>query len=143
MLMAELANCVRCNQVFVKTVRNICQDCYREEEEAFEKVYKFLSKRENREATLKEIVIATEVDEELIIKFIRENRLRTSHFPKLSYPCENCGIPIVSGKLCANCSESLLKAFERQKTIDKRQQQVSHRNQDRIDTYYTIDKREK
>lgn len=141
--MAELANCARCNQVFVKTVRDICLDCYREEEKAFEIVYKFLSKRENREATLQEIVKATGVDEELIIKFIRENRLRTSQFPKLSYPCEKCGIPIVSGTLCANCSDSILEQFKRHEEIEKKQREMSQREQDRIDTYYTIDKHKK
>src|SRR5690625_6316215 len=75
--MHELANCANCNQVFVKTVRDICRDCYEAEEKAFEIVYRFLSKRKNREATLKEIVEATEVEESLIIKFIKEKRLRT------------------------------------------------------------------
>src|SRR5699024_11374641 len=86
--MGELANCSRCNNVFVKTLRDICQQCYREEEEAFETVYRFLSQRKNREATLMEIVEATGVEEELVIKFIKEKRLRTSQFPKLAYPCE-------------------------------------------------------
>lgn len=143
MYMAELANCVRCNQVFVKSVRDICLDCHREEEKAFEKVYKFLSKRENREATLQEIVKATDVDEALIIKFIRDNRLRTSQFPKLSYPCESCGIPIVSGTLCANCSDSILEQFKRHEEIEKRHQEVSKRERERIDTYYTIDRHKK
>src|SRR5690625_5643347 len=73
----------------MKTTQDICPDCVRKEEKAFQKVYRFLSKRENREATIAEIVKATEVEEELIIKFIRTNRLQRSRFPKLAYPCEN------------------------------------------------------
>lgn len=140
--MAQLANCIRCNQVFAKTVRDICQDCYREEERAFEIVYKFLSQRKNREATLQEIVEATKVDEELIIKFIRTNRLQTSRFPKLSYPCEKCGIPIVTGKLCANCSESILSEFKQHESLDRRQEKLE-KERDRIDTYYSIEKHKK
>src|SRR5690625_7951722 len=117
--MAELANCARCNQVFVKSVRDICLDCYREEEEAFEKVYKFLSKRENREATLEEIVKATKVEEELIIKFIRTNRLQKSRFPKLAYPCERCGVHISKGKLCENCSRSIILGLKQNEEVGR------------------------
>src|SRR5699024_6023902 len=141
--MSELAYCVRCNQVFAKTVRDICLDCYREEEKAFEIVYKFLSKQENREATLQEIVNATEIEEELIIKFIRNNRLRTSQFPKLSYPCERCSTPIVSGTLCANCSDSILKQFKHHEAIEQREKEVTQREREKISTYYTLDKHEK
>ncbi|SFA88166.1 flagellar operon protein TIGR03826 [Lentibacillus halodurans] len=110
--MAELANCSRCGNVFVKSIRDVCQACYKEEEEAFQVVYRFLSKRENREATMKEIIKATDVEEELITKFIKEGRLRTSDFPKLAYPCERCGVGIVRGKLCANCSDDLKNDLE-------------------------------
>lgn len=40
--MAELANCARCNAVFVKGVRSVCQNCYKEEEKEFETVCRFL-----------------------------------------------------------------------------------------------------
>src|SRR5690625_242865 len=105
--MTELGNCERCGAVFAKGIRDICQKCYREEEAAFKTVYSFLTKRKNREATLAEIVRATEVEEELIIKFMKENRLRTSMFPKLAYPCEKCGTNIVEGRLCASCSSQI------------------------------------
>src|SRR5690625_7876288 len=86
--MIELGNCAQCGEVFAKSLRDICPRCYREEEEAFEIVYRFLMKRKNREATMNEIVEATKVKEELIIKFIKQKRLRTSQFPQLAYPCE-------------------------------------------------------
>src|SRR5699024_1306103 len=53
--MSELANCVRCGDVFAKQTRNICPDRYKEEEEAFDKVYRFFCDRKNREATVDEI----------------------------------------------------------------------------------------
>ncbi|HLR74572.1 MAG TPA: TIGR03826 family flagellar region protein [Virgibacillus sp.] len=141
--MGELANCSRCNNVFVKTLRDICQQCYREEEEAFETVYRFLSQRKNREATLMEIVEATGVEEELVIKFIKEKRLRTSQFPKLAYPCEKCGTHIVSGKLCTNCSETLLQDLERHEQIEARQLELDRKEKEKINIYYTLDKHKK
>lgn len=138
--MGELANCSRCNAVFVKTSRDICPNCYREEEEAFQKVYRFLSKRENREATMAEIVKATGVEEELIIKFIRMNRLEMSRFPKLAYPCERCGVDIVSGKLCEECSQEIIAEFEQHEKLDQRLQQ--ERERCGVTTYYSIKQKE-
>src|SRR5690625_3487895 len=120
--MAELANCSRCNNVFVKSVRNICHNCYQAEEEAFQTVYDFLKKRKNRQATVLDIVEATEVEEALVVKFIREGRLQTSNFPKLSYPCENCNQPIITGKYCTECSESILSEFKRLDDLDEKQE---------------------
>lgn len=121
--MAELANCLNCDAVFVKNVRSICKKCYDSEEEAFEVVYSFLTKRKNREATMEEIVKATGVSEKLITKFIRENRLRKSEFPNIGYSCEMCDTKITSGKLCSVCSKTILNEYEYQEEIDKRQEE--------------------
>jgi len=110
--MGELANCSRCGKVYVKTIRDFCQDCYKEEEKAFRKVYAFLKERKNREATVPEIVEGTNVEEELITKFIREGRLRPSEFPKLNYPCERCLEPIQTGRYCLKCINELKKDLE-------------------------------
>lgn len=118
--MAELANCSRCEAVFIKTMRDICQDCYKEEETAFKKVYRFLSDQKNREATMDEIIEATGIEASIITKFIREKRLRTSQFPKLAYPCERCSANIITGKLCIKCSEQLRKELELHEETQKR-----------------------
>src|SRR5690625_899043 len=89
--MAELANCINCGVVFVKNIRNICRNCFEAEEKAFETVYQFLLPRKNRQATIIDIVDATGVEEKLIIKFMKEKRLRTSDFPMLAYGCDRCG----------------------------------------------------
>lgn len=102
-VMAELAHCANCDKVFVKTIRNICHTCYLEEEKMFDKVYAFLRIKENRSATLREVHEATGVPEKTIIRFVKEGRLRTAKFTNLTYPCDSCGAPITSGKLCKNC----------------------------------------
>ncbi|MEN1967325.1 TIGR03826 family flagellar region protein [Lentibacillus sp. N15] len=138
-MMAELANCTRCDAVFVKTFRDICQTCYREEEQAFTTVYQFLREQKNREATLPEIVEATGIDEKLIIKFIKEKRLRPSEFPKLAYPCEKCGTNIISGTLCATCSRELLKELETGEAIKRRTKERKERLEKQARVYYTLD----
>lgn len=132
--MAELANCSRCDAVFVKTLRDICQDCYKEEEKAFETVYRFLSDRKNREATMMEITRATGVEEYLLIKFIKEKRLRTSQFPKLAYPCERCGVDIVKGRLCGTCSADIKDGLEQHEESEKRKAEKTVREKN---TYYS------
>jgi len=137
---AELANCSRCGKVFVKSIRDVCQSCHQEEEEAFRVVYRFLTKRENREATVMEVVKATGVEEELIIKFIKQRRLRTSEFPKLAYPCKRCGVDIVSGRLCANCAEELRNDLEQHEKKNKFEASRKDRHEK---IYYSIDKHKK
>lgn len=141
--MAELANCARCSEVFVKGTRAICPRCYREEEKAFETVDQFLRERKNREATLLEIVEATGVEEEQIISFIKRKRLLPSQFPNLGYPCEKCDTPITSGKLCTDCSKSILKAWERHEKMEQRQKEREEAVNKRSRVYYAVDQDKK
>lgn len=77
------------------------------EEKLYEIVYRFLRKRENRAATVERIVEATGVEESLLHKWVRKNRLQPAMFPNLGYPCDNCGKLTNVGKLCASCSQKL------------------------------------
>lgn|SRR5699024_1393081 len=129
--MGELANCSRCGEVFVKTTRDICHNCYQLEEKAFNTVYKFLSIRKHRQATIPEIVEATGVEEELIFKFIKQKRLRNSDFPNLTYPCERCGKPISSGKICQECKQEIEKEIQFQEEIDKKAEEVTKEQQNK------------
>lgn len=140
--MAELANCTRCNAVFLRGIRDICQNCYKEEEAAFQTVYRFLKERKNREATLLEIVESTGVEETYITKFIKERRLLPSEFPKLAYPCEKCGTNIVKGKLCLSCTEELKKDLRMFDKTEEKLAKVRDADQ-RHETYYAMDKHEK
>ncbi|HZG59670.1 MAG TPA: TIGR03826 family flagellar region protein [Anoxybacillus sp.] len=109
----KLENCPNCGRLFVRNqFRDICENCYREEEKEFEKVYNFLRKRENRLATIAQIVEATGVKESLLMKFIKTGRLKIAQFPNLGYPCDRCGALIREGKLCVNCSTDLNKQLE-------------------------------
>jgi len=106
--MAGLENCPQCGNLFVKnSLREVCDNCYKEEEKKYDKVSKFLRKRENRAATIATIVEATEVEEDLIYKWVKKGRLHTTHFPNLGYPCSKCGTLISTGTLCKNCASKI------------------------------------
>lgn len=116
--MAELMNCPNCGGLFVKTnLRDVCEKCYKQEQIAFETVYTFIRKKENRTATIVETSEGTGVDEELIIKFIKSGRLRLAQFPNLGYPCRKCRTIIREGNLCVDCTNELrneLSSFEKE-----------------------------
>ncbi|MGX1983401.1 flagellar operon protein (TIGR03826 family) [Thermolongibacillus altinsuensis] len=129
----NLENCPNCGRLFIKSqFHDICQSCYREEEEAFEKVYHFLRKRENRMATMAQVVEATGVKESLLMKFIKSGRLKLAQFPNLGYPCDRCGTLIREGRLCANCSTDLSKQLE---MLQKEEEMKKRRHMERV--YYT------
>lgn len=141
--MAQLANCSSCGNIFAKTMRDICPACYKAEEEAFKIVYKFLSLRKNREATMEEIVERTGVEQELIIKFMKQKRLRSSKFPKLSYPCEQCGVAIVEGIVCHACATKVKEAINQHTELEQKEEERKKRLEDHQSIYYsTINQRD-
>ncbi len=106
--MGELRNCPKCGGFFNYTgVREVCPKCTQDEEKMYEIVYRFLRKRENRAATVERIVEVTGVEEELLYKWVRKNRLQPALFPNLGYPCDQCGRITTSGKLCNECADGL------------------------------------
>ncbi|WP_163099306.1 TIGR03826 family flagellar region protein [Peribacillus alkalitolerans] len=136
--MGELANCPKCDAIFVKSAfRDVCDPCFKEEEKLFEKVYNFIRKKENRTATMNQVVEGTEVDEVLIVKFIKTGRLKLAHFPNLGYSCEKCGTTIRDGKICGACAvqlKSQLSSFEKE---EQRKKEINERSKV---TYYTRDR---
>lgn len=135
----ELTNCPNCGEVFAKNVVDVCPKCYRVEEEAFQKVYKFLQKQKNRSAALPEIANETEVEEELIIKFLKQNRLRASEFPQLMYPCESCGKLISEQRYCKECTSAITSEWgEAKKKVENPPEE-----KERQSVYYFIDPKRK
>ena len=130
--MGELANCPTCGRLYTKNpVRDVCENCYREEEQAYDRVYAFLRKRENRAATVETIVEKNDVTEELVYKWVRKGRLLVAHFPNLGYPCEHCGTLIQKGKLCNSCASRLKNDLERFENEQHRQEELLRKR-----TYY-------
>lgn len=132
--MNELSNCSKCGNIFVKTpFKDICHDCFKEEEKMYETIYQYLRKKENRKANLSKVVEDTDISEDLILKFIRDGRLKLALFPNLAYPCENCGTMIRTGRMCQTCSHEItseLKVFEREelrrKELEEREKRSTY-----------------
>lgn len=133
--MLELSNCDNCGKVFAKGIKDICPECYKKEEEDFKTVYKFLMKRKNREATIPVIVEETGVKEDLIIKFMKQNRLRSSDFPMLAYKCEKCGASINKGLICENCSSEIKTQVQIIEETEEREMERKKRIENQK-TYY-------
>lgn len=138
--MGELANCPNCGAVFVKNqFRDICEKCWKEEEDAFDMIRQFIRKRENRSASMGQIVEGTGVSEDLVLKFIKKGRLNLTKLPNVGYPCESCGKMIQSGKLCESCARDLRKDLATYKREEQRKKELEKRQ--RQSAYFAIDKK--
>lgn len=133
----DVANCSKCSRLYIKNpVRDICDKCYKEEETAYDKVSTYLKKRENRTATMLQVVQDTGVSEDLIHKFIKQGRIKLVQFPNLTYPCETCGNPIQTGKLCEQCLTELRKDLEIFEREEQRQKELEERK-----VYFVVDEK--
>ncbi|MDQ0159661.1 TIGR03826 family flagellar region protein [Alkalibacillus salilacus] len=124
--MADLANCPRCGNLFVKQNQDVCADCFKKEEEDFQTVYEFMRKKKNRMSTMNEVAETTGVDKHLIQKWLIQRRIHPGEFPNLTYDCERCGTQIYEGRLCLNCAGDLqndLKEEAGAKTIAEQEQE--------------------
>ena len=100
----SIASCKRCGKLFHKVTLNICPECVRKEEAMFDEIKLFLRTHDN--ASISEVVEALNIEEELVVKFLRDGRLIASK--KMTYPCEGCGQPIQTGKFCPDCLNNRL-----------------------------------
>jgi flagellar operon protein (TIGR03826 family) len=136
--MGELMNCSNCDRLFVKNkFRDVCDVCYKEEEKAFDIVYNFIRKKENRTASMAEVVAKTGVEEKLIIKFIKSGRIKLTHLPNLGYPCDHCGATIREGRLCEDCTNDIRSQIQQLEAEQERERELKERN--RMQTYYVQD----
>ncbi|KGX93946.1 membrane protein [Pontibacillus halophilus JSM 076056 = DSM 19796] len=131
--MSELANCPRCNAIYVKGVRDICEACYRKEEDDYDLVYTYIRKKKNRTAGVEEVANHTGVSEKTIRKFVKEGRLRSGMFPNLDYPCDRCGTMINEGLICGSCANEIQADLGKVEQEEKRKDRVRESQ----NTYYT------
>lgn len=122
-VMGELSNCPNCDALFVKTeIHDVCATCYKEEDAKFKVVYEFIRKRENRTATMQEAEDATGVDKDLIMKWIKNGKLKVASMPNLGYNCERCGTTIKTGMLCEPCKKGISNELKQLQKEEERKQ---------------------
>ena len=125
MSLGKLANCSRCDTLFVQVVRDICPKCSQQVEQEYEKCAKFLRKRENRGSNIHVVSEETGVSVKQITKFIREGRISIEGNPNLGYPCEVCGFMIRTGNMCESCMKGLKHEINQQLDVEQRLEEDS------------------
>lgn len=107
----NLINCKECGNVFASSGAKVCPDCRQSEEEKFELVKEYLW--ENPNSTVKKVAEETGVKEDIIIKFMRENRLASEGLViDHNLKCKHCGTEIQSGTLCQKCRNEMISDFK-------------------------------
>ena len=106
----KIKNCPMCGKLFADTGHRVCMDCYEKILEKEAEVVNYV--RDNPGSKIPEIVEATGATEGMIKKMIREGRFEQIGV-KMSYPCEQCGNPIITGKICQSCQEELHKELQK------------------------------
>ena len=120
--MNKLKNCSECGRVYMEIGQGMCQDCFLKEQEMEQVVYSFV--RDHDKCSIKEIVDGTGVKEKVVFRMLKAGRFIASGL-EISYPCQACGAPITTGKLCAKCSKDIrnqaerLKAEKNMKKVDR------------------------
>ncbi|MFG6495423.1 hypothetical protein P8610_08705 [Fictibacillus sp. UD] len=123
--MDNLMNCPQCGKLFVKYIREQCDVCFREEEQDYDKVYRYIRRSENRNATIIDVSDATKVSENKIIYFIHQGRIRVKGYPNFTYPCDGCQNPINDGRLCQICKDKLKSELSIEDFIKRKQEEAS------------------
>ena len=122
-----LSNCPDCGKLFNKIAVAICPACADKIEEDFEKVYCYL--KECGTAHIDQIHEETGVEKKLIMKFLAEGRFEGI---SVTYKCDNCGVSISRGKLCAACSSKIAQEIKQMQKNEPAKPQVTNDKE-----YYT------
>lgn len=107
----NIKNCTKCKKIF-SSLRgeNICAECVKKEEEEFNIIREYL--RVNRGANIDVVSEETGVSIKQIMKYLREGRLQATEGMSDFLKCEKCGVSIITGQFCKDCSEKMTKALK-------------------------------
>ena len=104
----NVRNCRKCGKIF-NYVQGppICQSCAQKLEEDFQRVKEYI--RSNPAATLASTAEDCEIEVNQIKQWVREERLAFSSAEGSGIVCEKCGKPIISGRFCDECKNSVTR----------------------------------
>lgn len=100
----DLRNCKMCGRIYQHTNLPYCPSCVVKWEEMFLKVRDYIW--DHPKANITEVARETEVDESIVLEFLREGRLELRE-ESIGLPCERCGAPIRTGRYCDKCAKEL------------------------------------
>lgn len=114
----EMKNCKNCGKVFAANLgEKICQECQRKEDEMFTVVKEYIY--DHPHASVKEISEGTEVDEDTILRYLKEGRIEVAEDSLSTLKCEKCGKAIRSGRYCPECTSKLSNALSTAMALSK------------------------
>ncbi|MFW5749412.1 MAG: flagellar protein [Halanaerobium sp.] len=120
----ELINCKECGKLFSSSGQKVCPDCLQGEEEKFEIVKEYLWEHPN--STVKKVSEDTGVEEELIIKFMREDRLAAEGLlVDYKLKCKRCGTEIKTGLFCESCRTKMISDFNQNQEAEEEKKKSS------------------
>lgn len=105
----DVRNCKRCGNLFDYTGKPLCPACEKEMEEKFLEVRKYIY--ENPGAGMPEVAEENDIPMQQIKKWVREERLSFTKDSGVSIECEKCGRPILTGRFCPNCKQSMANSL--------------------------------
>lgn len=115
--MGELKNCKKCGRMFSSINGQLfCSKCRTDDEDDFKVVREYIY--DNPNSTVHDVHEATEVAEEVILKFLRQGRLVLKG-EGVGLECERCGKSINSGRFCDKCAHELKSGFKNAFSEDK------------------------
>lgn len=118
----RLKKCKECGKLFSpENDEDLCPVCRNSEDEKYEKVKAYLW--DNPNATVSEVHEETEVERELIIKFVKEGRLIADGLDvDVKVDCESCQKQIDGGKYCDRCKQNFVEELsdkDRKKLLEE------------------------
>lgn len=107
----NVKNCRNCGKLFNYIGGlQICPACKEETEKLYEKARDFI--RDNRGASVRQVVEECEIEEALIRQWVREERLVFDSASGIGVTCEGCGASIASGRYCEKCKLNLMQGLQ-------------------------------
>ena len=97
----DLRSCAECGRAFAYNGRDVCDKCLDKEDAKYGLVRRYV--RDNPGASVIEVAEATKVNEEIVLRMVKEGRLKVNGQIKAGN-CERCGKRISSeAKYCDGC----------------------------------------
>lgn len=119
--MGELKNCKKCGRMFSSIGGQLfCSKCRTDDEDDFRVVREYIY--DNPDSTVSDVHEATEVAEEIILKFLRQGRLTLKN-DGVGLECERCGKNINTGRFCDQCAHELKTGFQDAFKDDKKKKE--------------------
>jgi predicted amidophosphoribosyltransferase len=108
-MQGEFKKCRSCGQIYRSSGQPFCSACVLKLDGEFKQIKEFLY--ENPDASIAQVVEATNVEEKTVFYLLKEGRLEMKEASGY-LTCRNCGSPIRSGTICEACAKKLSSAFE-------------------------------